>query len=143
MTALVARRDGTSGALTGVARHSSVLSELGVGKGQYLGLLPTLIRYSLASLGSFLSSSGESNTEPLAPTSAENGSDAIAFDVGLVFVEATMPPKLPRVVQLERALEFVDSVLTLTSAVVSSPSGTSALTDCGLIPAPLPNSVAR
>ena len=135
LTALVARRDGTSGALTGVARHSSVLSELGVGKGQYLGLLPTLIRYSLASLGSFLTSRGDSNPEPLAPFEPEAGSDAIGFDVGLVFVEATMPPQLPRVVQLERALEFVDSVLTLTSAVVSSPSGTSALTDCGLIPA--------
>lgn len=30
---------------------------------------------------------------------------------------------------------FVDSVLTLTSAVVSVPSGTSSLTDCGIIPA--------
>jgi hypothetical protein len=36
---------------------------------------------------------------------------------------------------LRRALEFVDAVLTLTSSVVSAPSGTAALTDCGLIPA--------
>ena len=133
LTALVARRDGTSGALTGVARHSSVLSELGVGKGQYLGLLPTLIRYSLSSLGSFLTA-GEKQPEPtIAPERSPE--EAIAFEVGLAFVEATMPPPMSRIVQLERALEFIDAVLTLTSAVVSTPSGTSALTDCGLIPA--------
>ena len=55
LTALAARRDGSNGALTGFARHSNILSELGVGKGQYLGLLPTLLRYSLASLGSLIS----------------------------------------------------------------------------------------
>ena len=32
-------------------------------------------------------------------------------------------------------LEFIDIVLSLTSSVVSLPTGTSALTDCGLIPA--------
>ena len=48
LTALVARRDATTGALTHLARQTNVLQELGVGKGQYLGLLPTLIRYSLA-----------------------------------------------------------------------------------------------
>jgi hypothetical protein len=133
LTALVARRDGTSGALTGVARHSNVLSELGVGKGQYLGLLPTLIRFSLASLGSLLSA--REHDEPLPASPEKSSEDAIAFEVGLAFVEATLPPPLPRVVQLERALEFIDSVLTLTSAVISTPSGTSALTDCGLIPA--------
>ena len=53
LTALVARRDAT-GTLTNVARQTNVLTELGVGKGQYLGLLPTLIRYSLAALNSFL-----------------------------------------------------------------------------------------
>ena len=133
LTALVARRDGTSGALTGVARHSNVLSELGVGKGQYLGLLPTLIRYSLASLGSFMPA--RERTEPQPVASERTSEDAIVIEVGLAFVEATMPPPLPRVLQLERALEFIDSVLTLTSAVVSTPPGTSALTDCGLIPA--------
>ena len=54
LTALVARRDATTGALTHLARQTNVLQELGVGKGQYLGLLPTLIRYSLAALNSFL-----------------------------------------------------------------------------------------
>ena len=32
-------------------------------------------------------------------------------------------------------MEFIDSVLTLTSAVISVPSGTASLTDCGIIPA--------
>ena len=54
LTALVARRDATTGALTHLARQTNALQELGVGKGQYLGLLPTLIRYSLAALNSFL-----------------------------------------------------------------------------------------
>lgn len=133
ITALVARRDGTTGALTGVARHSSVLSELGIGKGQYLGLLPTLIRYSLASLGSFLSGRQKDDRPEIDPE--KSSEDAIAFEVGLAFVEATLPPPMSRIIQLELALKFIDSVLILTSAVVSTPSGASALTDCGLIPA--------
>ena len=50
LAALVARRDGATGAVAGVARQTNVLAELGVGKGQHLGLLPTLIRRSLAAL---------------------------------------------------------------------------------------------
>lgn len=130
LTALVGRRDGTTGALTGVARHSNVLSELGVGKGQYLGLLPTLIRFSLASLTAIVSSDIHETTGP-----EKSEEDTLAFEIGLAFVQATMPPPLPRNVQLTKALEFIDSVLTLTSAVVSTQSGTSALTECGLIPA--------
>lgn len=133
LTALVARRDGTSGALTGSARHSSVLNELGVGKGQYLGLLPTLIRYSLASLGASIPSESGDDTVSLKTKAVMAESDS--FDVGLVFVEATRAPSPPRLVQVERALEFIDAILTLTSAIVSTPTGTSALTDCGLIPA--------
>lgn len=129
LTALVGRRDGSNGALTGTARHSSVLTELGIGKGQYLGLVPTLLRYSLASLGSSFSETTNANQS----TSSDN--DNPTFDIGLAFVEATSSPPAPRIVQLERALEFIDSVLTLTSAIVSTPTGTSALTDCGLIPA--------
>lgn len=49
LTALVARRDITQvtscSNATNIARQTNVLSELGVGKGQYVGLLPTLIRY--------------------------------------------------------------------------------------------------
>ena len=42
---------------------------------------------------------------------------------------------MPQSQREERALEFVDSVLTLTSAVISVPTGTASLTDCGIIPA--------
>lgn len=133
LTALVGRRDGTTGALTGVARHSNVLSELGVGKGQYLGLLPTLIRFSLASLSTIVSSEEKPAEKSMDVGHSEE--EAIALDIGLAFVQAVMPPPLPRNEQLLKALEFIDSVLTLTSAVVSTQSGTAALTECGLIPA--------
>jgi hypothetical protein len=133
LTALVSRRDGAGGGLTGVARHSNVLSELGVGKGQYLGLLPTLIRYSLASFCTFLSA-GQKSTKKTAVLPEMNSEDAISLEIGLAFVEATKSPQMPREVQLERALEFIESVLTLAAAVVATPSGTSALTECGLIP---------
>ena len=66
LTALVLRRDGSTGALSGASRSSSVLTELGVGKGQYLGMLPTLIRYSLASLASTAAEAESSiSTHPL------------------------------------------------------------------------------
>ena len=64
-----------------------------------------------------------------------NDEDALPMDIGLAFVKATKPAPLPPGEQLHRALEFEDAVLTLTSAVVSAPSGTASLTDCGLIPA--------
>ena len=44
LTALVARCDAASGGLSGVARQSNIMNDLGVGKGLYLCLLPTLIR---------------------------------------------------------------------------------------------------
>jgi hypothetical protein len=149
LTALVARRDG-AGTLTNVARQTNVLSELGVGKGQYLGLLPTLIRYSLASLNSFLlHQGGAKNRESGGNGGVRNpkllrndidGDEAdrmkdLGLELGLAFLKATKPPPLPLREREERALEFIDSVLTLTSAVISVPSGTASLTDCGIIPA--------
>jgi E3 ubiquitin-protein ligase HUWE1 len=131
LTAMVIRRDGTSGALSGSTRLSAVLLELGVGKGQYLGILPTLIRYSLASIGS------TSSVRQEVDQSADSVMDVSAtgeLEVGLMFVEATLASICPRKIQVERALEFTDSILTLTSAVVGTPTGTSALVDCGLIP---------
>ena len=134
LTALVSRRDGSSGGLTGAARQSNVLSELGVGKGLYLGLLPTLIRYSLASLSTFLLID-EKKAIAKPDVTGMDATDAVGMDIGLAFVKATKPEPLPCGEQLRCALEFVDAVLTLTSSVVSAPSGTAALTDCGLIPA--------
>ena len=126
---LISRRDGMSGALSGSARLSNVLLELGVGKGQYLGLLPTLIRYSLATLGN------GSNVERDSSESNGGLETNASLELGLAFVEAMMPPQSGRVLQVKQALEMIDCVLTLTSAVVASPSGTASLTDCGLIPA--------
>jgi E3 ubiquitin-protein ligase HUWE1 len=138
LTALAARREGSNGALTGFARHSNILNELGVGKGQYLGLLPTLIRYSLASLGSLVCTStvpDNKSDKSLGISPEKSVEDSMSMDIGLAFIEATSAPALPRLEQLERALVFIDSVLTLTSAIVSTPSGTSSLTECGLVPA--------
>eukprot|EP00571_Detonula_confervacea_P003423 CAMPEP_0172329052 /NCGR_PEP_ID=MMETSP1058-20130122/60671_1 /TAXON_ID=83371 /ORGANISM="Detonula confervacea, Strain CCMP 353" /LENGTH=4507 /DNA_ID=CAMNT_0013046199 /DNA_START=90 /DNA_END=13614 /DNA_ORIENTATION=- len=141
LTALVARRDASTGTLTNVARQTNVLSELGVGKGNYLGILPTLIRYSLASLNSFLLHDGANIVSGNNGDGKENGKKSsgsvkdIGLELGLAFLKATKPPPLPQKDREERALEFIDSVLTLTSAVISVPSGTASLTDCGIIPA--------
>ena len=133
LTALVARRDSAAGTFSIVARQSNVLTELGVGKGQYLGLLPTLIRFSLAALNSFLLQE-DANRGTQYQESTVDGNNT-GLELGLAFIRATKPPPLPKEIRQERALEFIDIVLTLTSAVISVPSGTSALTDCGIIPA--------
>ena len=138
LTALVARRDSAVGSFNIAARHANVLTELGVGKGQYLGLLPTLIRFSLAALNSFfLQEDANRGTGVQDDTNLDNNVDEnnTGLELGLAFIRATKPPPLPKQVRQERALEFIDAVLTLTSAVISVPSGTSALTDCGIIPA--------
>ena len=130
LTALVARRDGVNAGLTGVARQANILNELGVGKGMYMGLLPTLLRFSIASLTNFF-------TLDMAESDDINVDDETdsALDLGLTFLEAVRPPLPMEKVQLLRALSFIDNVLTLSSAVVSAPSATAALTDCGIIPA--------
>lgn len=144
LTALVARRDMTpTNASTNVAKQTNVLIELGVEKGQYLGLLPTLIRYSLAALNSFFLNQERNRDTDIKDkenvvTNMGTGNDSvmnIGIELGLAFLRATKPPPLPLKVREERALEFIDSILTLTSAVISVPSGTASLTDCGIIPA--------
>ena len=138
LTALVARRDST-GTMNTVARQVNVLSELGVGKGQYSGLLPTLIRHSLAALNSFLLCDARmgGGTGKREESNAHEKDDNVDLgqELGMIFLQCTKPPPLPQKDREERALEFIDSVLTLTSAVISVPSGTAALTDCGIIPA--------
>ncbi|GKY98288.1 hypothetical protein MPSEU_000786400 [Mayamaea pseudoterrestris] len=132
LTALAARRDGPTSGLLG-SRLSSVLTELGVAKGQYLGLLPSLIRFSLASLGNVLAEKGTIASEsPSGPTSPVIRP---SLQLGLAFVEAIVPNQPSRVVQVRQALEMIDSVLTLTSAIIAVPSGASSLIDCGMIPA--------
>lgn len=138
LTALVARRDST-GMSNNVARQVNVLSELGVGKGQYSGLLPTLIRHSLAALNSFLLTDATASSSSRGLEKSDGGIEEKEMDLGtelgMIFLQCTREPELPQKEREEKALEFVDSVLTLTSAVISVPSGTAALTDCGIIPA--------
>jgi hypothetical protein len=142
-TALVARKDDVSGAgLSPVARQTNVLGELGVGKGQFLGLLPTLIRYSLASLNAFLSKRGDKDGDNDEEIALKNGNldesfdiEELGLDLGLTFLEATKPPAVDKRDMEAKALEFVEIVLSLASSIVSVTTGTASLTDCGLVPA--------
>ena len=142
----VARRDGASlSGFTTEARISNVLTELGVGKGLYMGVLPTLLRYVLASLTTAASKAqamAKSDTdvdmedEDEQPNSNDdNDDDDVAMDIGLAFLEATAGPQRPRVEQVEEALMLMDAILSLTTTVTSTPTGTSALTESGIIPA--------
>lgn len=167
LTALVIRRDSSSnnnhnnGSLE--ARFTSVLNELGVGKGLYMGVLPTLLRYSLAAITTTTttttSPSISNNHEAIEDVdmktttsttqeemavmgnSYDNSEDDdVAMDIGIAFLEAIMgsegpasPP--PRWMQVEQALTWLDRLLQLTMAVASSPTGTSALTESGMVPA--------
>jgi len=135
LLALVSPRDGSNGG--NPARLPNVLQELGVGssvgKGQYLGFLPTLIRFSLASLNTYLTSENMKKDQP--HDQIPDGPIDFGIDLGFAFVDAIKAPAQPANEQIEAGVEFIDSVLSLTAAVVSVPHGTASLTDCGLIPA--------
>ena len=136
ISALITRRDGsTSMSTLSGGRLQSLLIDLGVGKGQYLGLLPTLTRYSLSALSSIVDLQQYESKGVTAVSQQQASNIQDAFDIGLTFVEATLAPSLSRKVQVQRALRFLDSVLTLTSNVIGTSSGLIALVDCGLIPA--------
>jgi len=144
ITAMVARRDGSSGGLSTIARSLNALGELGVAKGQFFGLLPALIRFVLTSLNTFMSQNSAAVDVDEAQAEAEgannDGNDVgEAMDTdepsGAATAATTTASHVPQHEREERMLEFIDVVLSLTSSVVSVPTGTSALTDCGLIPA--------
>ncbi len=146
LMALVARKDEHAtggGGLSQVSRQTNVLGELGVAKGHFLGLLPTLIRYSLASLNAFLSKRNEVPNEfrtmgDKGCNKTSDGSfdmDELGLDLGLTFLEATKAPTFEKKEREEKALEFVELVLSLASSIVNVATGTAALTDCGLVPA--------
>jgi hypothetical protein len=61
--------------------------------------------------------------------------DGIGFELGRVFLQASKPNVSKPNEKLEQALEFIDVILTLTSAVASVSAGTLSLTECGIIPA--------
>ena len=178
LTALVVRRDtpstpsggsnGTGAAaammMTQEARLSSVLTELGIGKGLYMGVLPTLLRYSLAAITTAAavttttmekdkeSKEEDADGDMVMTTTTKDeekdqqeeeeeedpdkdDDDDVAMDIGLAFLEASLGPQPPRFVQVEQALVWLDSLLSLTMAVASTPTGTAALTESGMVPA--------
>ena len=128
LTALVCRRDGSTAALSGTSRMPGVFVELGLGKGQYMGVLPTLVRYTLAALTADPPTDG--------PPDRPQDNDP-CVDIGLDFVQATMPRLSSRPQLVLSALSFVEQVLTLTSTIVSNATGAAALTEAGLIPSVL------
>lgn len=136
LTALVCRRDGVNGngGLSPIAKHVSVLVELGVGKGQYAGLLPTLIRFSVASLSANLPNDQSRLKNDFASDDVKVVNDE-ELAIGIAFIKAASPEPTSKSLADEYALDFIDAVLTLIMAVVTLPSGAAALTDCGLVPA--------
>ena len=165
LAALVSQRDDASGGLGPIGRAVNVFQELGVGKGQYMGLLPSLLRYSLAALNEAAAmpsaasqqrimqsqqsqQSQSQSQQPLLLLDEEHLS-ASDLSLGLAFVSATSPtggrlaarnhhePHSPRVlVSVEESLLlWIDAVFNLISSVVAVPSGAAAMTDCGLVPA--------
>lgn len=136
LNAIVARRDERlMSGISSIAKQTNILSELGVSKGQILGLLPTLIRFALASLNSFMSD--YIDTPPQETTKSEPSLDIekLNLDSGLTFLEAIVPPRMQSPGDQEKALEFIELVLFFATSIISSTSGTPALTDCGLVPA--------
>jgi hypothetical protein len=99
-----------------------------------------MIRFSLASLGALVSSEikacdAEKNGWSVEKSFDEVDNDELGMDLGLVFITATAPPPLPKFQRLRNAFLFVESLPDLTSAVVSTPMGSSSRTECGLMPA--------
>ncbi|GMI10544.1 hypothetical protein TrRE_jg12008, partial [Triparma retinervis] len=135
LVALVSpRSDGPQG-IPSLARHVNVMGELGVGKGQYMGLLPSLLRDCVSTL----------SAPPSPPPSSLPLKDE-DLSLGLAFVSATAspsnptptptipPPPLVPTTPIDQ-LEFIDAVFTLISEVVAIPQTAAAMTDCGLVPA--------
>lgn len=147
LSALVGRKDDSSSGISQIAKQVNVLNELGVAKGQFLGLLPTLIRYSLASLNSVVvdligrniedcNSMDVSEDVDISKDKDVAMEDELGLQLGIGFVDVTKPKlQIETIDAEEKALEFISCVLSLTYAVVSSTTGTASLTDCGLIPA--------
>ena len=132
LTALVARRESNNGgALSGLAKSVNVFHELGVGKSQFLGFLPTLVRFALVSLNSFLlvSKKDESVTNDELDTGCMIRDDKIGFELGRIFLQASKPDLPNPSETLQQALEFIDVVLTLTSAIASVSAGSLSLTE--------------
>lgn len=141
LNAIIFRRD--ERVMTGVstiAKQTNILSELGITKGQSLGLLPTLIRYSLASLNSFMSDNLSSLSSNAVESESSLDIEKLNLDSGLSFLEATKPSSPgEKNGDEEKAFVFIETVLFLATSIITTTNGTPALTDCGLIPAIVSN----
>ncbi|KAM3568170.1 hypothetical protein VYU27_009702, partial [Nannochloropsis oceanica] len=134
------------------SRHVNVLAQLGVARGQYTGLLPSLFRYAEISLTTGLAAPAPFRPLPTGKEEGEGeggkegGERDMDMDVGLAFVRATKEEggtegrmeeqeEGRREARREEELLWLDGVMTLLSAVVSVQPGATALVECGLVPA--------
>ena len=99
LTALVGQRDGGNGSITTLSRQVNVLQEIGVEKGQYLGFLPTIIKYALASLNTFLALKKTNQNVPQINDQIETSD--FGLDIGLAFIDASKPSPIPSHEQIE------------------------------------------
>ncbi|CAM9535395.1 unnamed protein product, partial [Phaeothamnion confervicola] len=100
LTALVAARGGGGGgnsALGNITRHTNVFQELGVARGQYTGLLPSLLRYAVAALTGMAGGGAVDGVAAINASTVAMQPDAPAvppspafseLSIGLAFVEA-------------------------------------------------------
>ena len=138
LAAVVARKEETSAMIEiSIPQQVNIRAALGVSKGQHSGLLPTLIRYCLASLKVFALQSTNTNNvdETRLDVEMHDVQEDIGLDLGVAFVHATRATMSTNQTNDEiKVLEFISCILTLACALVGGSSGTSALTECGLIP---------
>jgi E3 ubiquitin-protein ligase HUWE1 len=148
LAGLVGVRSGSrGGGLSLVARQSNLLGELGAVRGQYTGLLPSLLRCTVADLSSMRARLAAAAAE-VAPPPADEG-----LSLGMAFVAASSAPVAPSLTgegadhpaaapgvsamardECTVQMEWYEAVFKLVLVVVSSTHGAAALTDCGLIP---------
>ena len=144
------RESARTGGLPMLAQNVNVFGELGVGKGLYNGFLPSLLRYTLSNLKK---AGGEKKKKKKKDGIGIGIGNAIAgmnddpnLEVGMAFVSATTQPNVTSSVAFSNInllhtqrnqFEWIDKVFTLISSVVNVQSGSSAMTDCGLVPAML------
>jgi len=144
LTALVSSRLSTR---SSTSQNLNIFQELGVQRGQYTGLVPSLFRYAEISLtteaaGPILPFGAVSTNT----ASSASGSSSMDLELGIAFVQAASSrsgarTNLPSAAEDEaarrrdRELYWLEGVMNLVCAVVMSQQGAVALTECGLVPA--------
>ena len=138
ITSVISSRDSMNASVLGV-RFSWLQHDLGVNRGQYMGLLPCVLR----SLTSFLVSDADGRpTERVGGTGAlkatEGGLLGAAGAAGAAGATVAMPVAMPVAAALtdeerEEFLVWAESVLGLLLALISLTSALPALTDNGIV----------